>query len=296
MARNGRNPKSPAYQWYPADAAIDEAYRLLDDAERGNFHTLYDFAWMNDGIPADLESIAALLGREVEVMRKRWLRLGRCWKPHPSRPDRLVNERQERERTSQTEYRERQRGNGLLGGRPKATRNPLESQSEPNKNPNESSLSTIHSPQARALDARARDDGPNLRKRQIGMHPTLDTPEVNAALDRWETHLREGGKHPKTPSSWDACFVRWERWGPARIVRAVEHTIAAGKFTVFEPEFEDRVVPVVPVAGPPQPPDAQDVFDRWSVRQSRLVRDGKLKAVPKYPGIDQARAELERKG
>lgn len=109
MARNGRNPKSPAYQWYPSDAAIDLDYRLLDDAEKGNFHDLLDVAWMNDGIPDDIESIASLLGRSVAVMRKRWKRLGKCWAPHPSIPNRLVNNRQERERTSQVENRERRK-------------------------------------------------------------------------------------------------------------------------------------------------------------------------------------------
>src|SRR6187402_1883395 len=137
MSRNGRNPKSPAYQWYPADAAIDVTYRLLDDAERGNFHTLYDFAWMNDGIPADLESIAALLGRPLALVRRRWARIGKCWSPHPSKPGRLVNARQERERKSQADNRARRKasadaGNEARWGKPESDRIPhgLRSDSE----------------------------------------------------------------------------------------------------------------------------------------------------------------------
>lgn len=303
MSRNGRRPKSPAYQWYPADAAIDDTYRLLDDAERGNFHTLYDFAWMNDGIPADLESIAALLGRPLALMRRRWVRLSRCWMPHPTRPDRLVNARQERERSSQAENRERrkaaaERANEIRWSESDPNRTPIGSKSD-SENVAPLPLSTLHTP-----DVPPASESPGVGSAPLrSKKPRAPASGPNAECIRhWEAEwarTRMGARFRVTPA--DGVAVAWmlEDADPPEVFRRMtamledaEPWIAKNASPRTLRSKWDAYATATPGAitrpkPPPETPDESALRERWFVVHSRLRR-----AVPDYPGHEAARTRL----
>lgn len=286
MARkNGRKPKSPAYQWYPSDAAIDENYRLLDDAERGNFHTLYDFAWMNDGIPQDIESVAALLGRDVELMRARWIRLGKCWVPHPKKPGRLVNARQERERKSRAAFRLAMSKNGLKGGRP---RKPAAFQQVSETEPEGKLPIPIPIP------------NPSLSQSASFLFekfPRLDTPEMRAAVDAWIANERAESRPAWSARRWETNAKTWDDWGAAVAAKAIWNSIQTGAKTphVHAHDPSARRAAETPARAPAatETREEADLRARWNLLQSRLVRDGKSKGIPPYPGHAKAKTELD---
>lgn len=55
-----KKAKSPAYQWYPRDWAIDEIVSTLDNEGYGVFRRFYDSAWLNDGLPSDVTELFKL--------------------------------------------------------------------------------------------------------------------------------------------------------------------------------------------------------------------------------------------
>lgn len=131
---------------------------------------------------------------------------------------------------------------------------------------------------------------PHLR-----MHPTLDVPDVRAALDRWERHLREKGRSP-TSVSWESNLVRWERWGPARLVRNVARTIEANLATVIDAQHGDEPEPVASAPREPEPGDADELREWWDRRGGkRRVADPNrpgrfVEAFAQYPGHEAARS------
>jgi len=52
----------PAYQEYPSDLLANENYRLMSLEERGLFHTLRHYCWVNGSTPASVDELAELLG------------------------------------------------------------------------------------------------------------------------------------------------------------------------------------------------------------------------------------------
>lgn len=139
------------------------------------------------------------------------------------------------------------------------------------------------------------DARPDIRSRCLGMHPTLDTPEVRAALDRWEEHLRERGKAPYTSRNWEANLVKWERWGPARLVRAIDATLCTPACTVFEPTHGDEAKPSVSTAPRViETPEEVDLRERWNLWESRRAKREKRGVYP-YPGHEQAKRDLDER-
>lgn len=62
----------------------------------------------------------------------------------------------------------------------------------------------------------------------------LNTPEVKAALTRWETHLRNRGAPGMTVDAWRESFGVWKSWGGERLIAAVGDSIRTNHGTVFE--------------------------------------------------------------
>lgn len=104
--RSGRNPKSPAFQFYPADFLSDGRTAAMTYEERGVLITLLSFAWLDGGIPADHSRIQRILRMNRAEFARVWAGIGQCFAPHPEKPEVLVNARMERERASQAENRE----------------------------------------------------------------------------------------------------------------------------------------------------------------------------------------------
>lgn len=54
--------RPPAYQEYPSDLLANENYKLMEMDERGLFHSLRHYCWVNESIPANESALADLLG------------------------------------------------------------------------------------------------------------------------------------------------------------------------------------------------------------------------------------------
>ena len=87
----------PYFKWFPADAETDNFYASLSDEEVGVYHRLLNRSWINDGIPADLETLRALVHRTPASFKKLWEKLSSRWIESPRDKNRLVNPRQESE-------------------------------------------------------------------------------------------------------------------------------------------------------------------------------------------------------
>lgn len=88
----------PYYRWYPSDAESDELYASLTDQELGFFHRCLNRAWVNCGLPSDLDQLAATMRVTRKYLDKVWAKVGRCFVLTDTVHQRLVNPRQEQER------------------------------------------------------------------------------------------------------------------------------------------------------------------------------------------------------
>lgn len=103
---------SPAFQFYPSDFLIGVA--LFTNEEIGIYIKLLCYQWVHGRIPPEPNRIARLAAtsekRALQVLSK-----------FESDGEGFFNARLESERTKQQEYRDKQKANGYLGGRPKLT-------------------------------------------------------------------------------------------------------------------------------------------------------------------------------
>lgn len=60
MARKHKREKSPAFQWYPKDALTDSKLKHMGLTAEGMYRRLLDNAWIENGLPDDLDEIYTL--------------------------------------------------------------------------------------------------------------------------------------------------------------------------------------------------------------------------------------------
>lgn len=120
--------RAPAFQFYPKDFLADERVRLMSLAERGAYITLICHCWSEGTIPADVATLARVIGTPETALRKLWPAVAPCFRPAAHDAGRLVHPRLEREIKKQRAFRRKQAENGRKGGRP---HNP----NKPNPNP-----------------------------------------------------------------------------------------------------------------------------------------------------------------
>jgi hypothetical protein len=89
----------PYFRWFPADAEGDDFYASLTDAEGWTYHRLLNRSWLNEGIPSDLDELAKVLGKTRAYIDRVWPKLRKRWVASPNNSEKLVNPRQEEERT-----------------------------------------------------------------------------------------------------------------------------------------------------------------------------------------------------
>jgi uncharacterized protein YdaU (DUF1376 family) len=99
----------PAFQFYPKDFLTDEAVAVMSDEELGFYFRCLCYAWLNDGLPADPDRLARVLGRTREHVSRMWQAVGCCWHIDLQRQDRLVNRRQEAQRAQYQSLSEERR-------------------------------------------------------------------------------------------------------------------------------------------------------------------------------------------
>lgn len=112
-ARSGRNPKSPAFQFYPGDYLADPKVAAMTTEAEGAYMRLLCYAWIDGGIPSDHAMLAPMCKLTPERFEAVWPMLARCWTPSED-GTRLTNPRQERERAFQAVSRERRKAAGKL--------------------------------------------------------------------------------------------------------------------------------------------------------------------------------------
>ncbi len=89
----------PYFKWFPADAETDDFYATLTNDELAVYHRCLNRAWMNDGIPADMDVLAVLCRMDREQFDRVWAKVGQRWATSERNSEKLVNRRQEEERT-----------------------------------------------------------------------------------------------------------------------------------------------------------------------------------------------------
>jgi uncharacterized protein YdaU (DUF1376 family) len=101
---------SPAFQFYPRDFLSSSKVDRMSMTERGVYITLLARCWMDDGLPTDLAELAGLCRMKVAQFERTWNNgpLGKCF---IERKGQYHNERLDRERAGQLEYRRRQSDN-----------------------------------------------------------------------------------------------------------------------------------------------------------------------------------------
>lgn len=257
--RNGRQDKSPAFQWYPADALADDEFGAMSYEERGVYITLLSLAWINRGLPGDPARVQRLLRLSDPEFERIWSVVGRCFRLDED-AGMFFNARLERERQAQDAYRARARAHGkrgaskrwampedaALNARALPEQSPSTARGMPGDGP------TTHYPLTPTTvgDARARETPPSedpdsapLAKppllAQLAMHPKLDLPVVREALNRWEAHRSARGRQPWTAAAAATNLTAWERWGVPKLLAAVDHWIGRNSTTAFEPDPRD---------------------------------------------------------
>ena len=89
----------PYFRWWLRDAEADEFYRTASDAEIGFFHRCLNRSWDSGGLPADPAKRAILLGKTRAYADKMWKAVGTKFIASELDPSRLVNSKQESERS-----------------------------------------------------------------------------------------------------------------------------------------------------------------------------------------------------
>jgi uncharacterized protein YdaU (DUF1376 family) len=110
-----RTGKSPAFQFYPKDFLSDANVLAMSLTELGAYWKLTCICWNEGSLPADVKSLARLLGIPAGHASRLWQAIAPCFK---ERDGRLTHPRLEGERKKQAEFRQRQADNGRKGGRP----------------------------------------------------------------------------------------------------------------------------------------------------------------------------------
>lgn len=116
--------RAPAFQCY-ADDLIAGTIQF-SDAELGLYMRLLCVQWSTGSLPDDDEELRSYGKGDTPIARVK-AKFKKC------EDGRLRNERMEKERQKQQDYRDRQRVNGALGGRPKGLGYSGETQTKPKK-------------------------------------------------------------------------------------------------------------------------------------------------------------------
>jgi uncharacterized protein YdaU (DUF1376 family) len=106
--------KDPAFLFYAGDWLLDPHVSVMTLEQQGAYLRLLCTAWLEDGLPNDLEWVRLLLALSQKRFDPIWKAIGPRWVVDG---DRLVNRRQETERTLRRERSEEMRALGRLGGK-----------------------------------------------------------------------------------------------------------------------------------------------------------------------------------
>lgn len=105
----GGGERAPWMPFYGRDFYSNVHVRAMSWHQRGLYQFLLWTAWEEGGIPDDAAELAAICNESPRAFAKAWARISQRWRPHPTRPGWLRNERQERVRDASGELSEKMR-------------------------------------------------------------------------------------------------------------------------------------------------------------------------------------------
>jgi len=112
VGKSGRKPKSPAFQFYPADYLSSRTIRRLTLEQRGAWLELICSEWLDGPLENDPAELASIVGVSAKEFARLWPGLDRCFELENGK---LLNPRLEREREAQAANRERWQKLGQSG-------------------------------------------------------------------------------------------------------------------------------------------------------------------------------------
>lgn len=106
--------KSPAFQIYPADFLADAKTLVMSASEIGAYWLLLCVCWRENGLPDDLDELAAIARTPVKQFQKSWeKRIQRCFMKRED--GKWTHKRLQTERDKQIENREKRQKAGEKG-------------------------------------------------------------------------------------------------------------------------------------------------------------------------------------
>lgn len=310
MPRNGRTPKSPAFQLYPGDFLADPRVQAMRKEEVGVYCLLLFAEWLEGGpLIDDHEYLARIARCTPEEFATIWVAVGRCFRASSTHAGCIESPRLERERRFQAEGRERRiqasriavdarSGNESSTNRARTVHQPS----------NESSPPLIPTPVARTPTPDSRSptiqkNPPTPRRRGEPAEPAwgealrseIPEPEQDAWASvclAWEGWRKKHKHHPLPPDAWTELVRHWKPEGVKAFAEAVAWSGAQGWKSVNARRVSEKPKKV----SPPRMETAaeRETFAAW--QKAHMVQTSKGLAFDgaTYPGHKAARAELDR--
>jgi len=105
---------SPAYLWYPKDALSSGRIDELTAAEECWYRRALDRSWLDDGVPSDPERLARQIKKDCTIEAAQMI-LDTFFEPKKKDPAKMINPRQEIERTNLQKSRKKKSEGGRKG-------------------------------------------------------------------------------------------------------------------------------------------------------------------------------------
>ncbi len=147
--KKNEKKKAPAFQFYAENFLNGTADMSAEEA--GAYIRLLCHQWHKGSVPNDIKKLMHLTHAKKSSIQNI------MYKFNTGEDGQLRNQRMEITRQEQKEFRERQKANGLLGGRPKAITQ-TEAKENPNHNPN-------HNPKKALLSSSSISTNVDIRQR-----------------------------------------------------------------------------------------------------------------------------------
>lgn len=201
--------------------------------QEGAYLRLLCYDWSGDGIPDQDQSLAAL-SRLGEGWFKGASELVKdCFIPHPTKPGFITNERLQKERNKQREWRDKSREGGIRSAesRRKKTSKGGSRVVQPKANrtvePNGNSISSSSSSEINKVA-----DAPSM---------PFESDRFKRAWEEWISY-RNHSKKKLSPISIKKQFNQFIQWGEVKSIQSINQSISHGWQGLFEPKRDTSTI------------------------------------------------------